>query len=279
VGTNEEHFENKDSGEDAEPNIERDKLREELQLMWYKVRLLQMYERQRLSKLIENSKLIHPKKEINGIIEEVLKEDETDITDINLLIYAAATVITKPRITKPCKKVKSRRNKDAWKIRIQRQISNWRRELSILTESGLSSDNIKLNIKKRKIFQKYKVINSIEIAQLIEELTQKVQAKAQRMRRYEKRENQHIQNKMFKEDTKQFYQYLGVKTTAINDHPHMEEVELYWKSLWEEKVQHNEKADWINREDKEKINSMNWMPMKTTETTSFLSETYDWKSP
>jgi hypothetical protein len=65
VGTNEEHFENKDSGEDAEPNIARDKLREELQIMWYKVRLLQMYERQRLSKLIENNKLIHLKKEIS----------------------------------------------------------------------------------------------------------------------------------------------------------------------------------------------------------------------
>jgi hypothetical protein len=73
------------------------------------------------------------------------------------------------------------------------------------------------------------------------------------MRRYEKRKNQYIQNKMFKEDTKQFYRYLGVKTTAINDHPHMEEVELYWKSLWEEKVQHNEKADWIKREKKEKL--------------------------
>jgi hypothetical protein len=48
-----------------------------------------------------------------------------------------------------------------------------------------------------------------------------------------------------------------VKTTAINDHPHMEEVELYWKSLWEEKVQHNEKADCIQREEKEKIDSMN----------------------
>jgi hypothetical protein len=92
------------------------------------------------------------------------------------------------------------------------------------------------------------------------------------MRRYEKRKNQYIQNKMFKEDTKQFYRCLEVKTTAINDHPHMEEVELYWKSLWEEKVQHNEKADWIKREEKEKIDSMNWMPIKTTETTSFLSK-------
>jgi hypothetical protein len=34
-----------------------------------------MSERQRLTKLIEK-KLIHLKKEINGIIEEILKEDE-----------------------------------------------------------------------------------------------------------------------------------------------------------------------------------------------------------
>jgi hypothetical protein len=34
VGTNEEHPENKDLGEDAEQNIARDKLREELQVMW-----------------------------------------------------------------------------------------------------------------------------------------------------------------------------------------------------------------------------------------------------
>jgi hypothetical protein len=143
----------------------------------------------------------------------------------------------------------------------------------------LGSDNIKLNIKKRKIFQKYKATNAIEIAQLTEELKQKVQAKAQRMRRYEKRKKQYIQNKMFKEDTKQFYRYLGAKITAINNHSHMEEAALYWKSLWEEKLQHNEKADWIKREEKEKTDSMNWMPTKTTETTSLFSKTYKWKSP
>jgi hypothetical protein len=59
----------------------------------------------------------------------------------------------------------------------------------------------------------------------------------------------------------------------------MKEVELYWKSIWEEKVQHNEKADWIKREEKEEIDSMNWIPIKTAETTSFLSKTHNWKSP
>jgi hypothetical protein len=41
-----------------------------------------MSERQRLPKLIENNKLIHSKKEINGATEELLKEDETDKRDI-----------------------------------------------------------------------------------------------------------------------------------------------------------------------------------------------------
>jgi hypothetical protein len=57
---------------------------------------------------------------------------------------------------------------------------------------------------------------------------------------------------LFKEDTKQFYRYLGAKTIAMKAQPHMEEVESYWKSLWEEKVMHNEEAEWIRREEREK---------------------------
>jgi hypothetical protein len=119
--------------------------------MWYKVRLLQMSERQRLPKLVENNKIIRLKKEMNGIIEELMKENETDITDLNHLIYAAATVIME-KVTKPGKTVKSRRNKNSWKIRIKRQISNWRKELSILAESGPGPDNFKLNAKKKENF-------------------------------------------------------------------------------------------------------------------------------
>jgi hypothetical protein len=54
---------------------------------------------------------------------------------------------------------------------------------------------------------------------------------------------------MLKEDTKQFYRHLRAKTIKVKDHPHMEEVELHWKSLWEEKYN----AEWIRREEKEKL--------------------------
>jgi len=71
-------------------------------------------------------------------------------------------------------------NENFWKIRMQRQISNWRKELSITAETGTGSDNGELNRKKRKIFKKYRVTYAREVAQLTQTLQQKVQAKAQR---------------------------------------------------------------------------------------------------
>ena len=65
--------------------------------------------------------------EINGIIEELLEEDEMDITDINNLIYAAATIITQT-LNEPGKRINNRRNVKFWKIRMQKQISSWRKE-------------------------------------------------------------------------------------------------------------------------------------------------------
>jgi hypothetical protein len=71
-------------------------------------------------------------------------------------------------ISKPERAMKIERNKDSRKIKIRRQIGNGRGELSILSESGLGFDNIQLNIKERNIYQKYKLTNTTEVAQLIE---------------------------------------------------------------------------------------------------------------
>jgi len=59
-------------------------------------------------------------------------------------------------------------------------------------------------MKKRKIFQKYRVTNSKEVAQLIETLKQKVQAKAQRIRRYEKRKRSAVRIRCLKTTPKNF---------------------------------------------------------------------------
>ena len=68
--------------------------------------------------------------------------------------------------------------------------------------------------------------NAREVAQLTETLKQKVQAKAQRIRRYEKRGTQYSQNKLFKEDTKRFYRNLGMKNIEAREPPTMAEADL-----------------------------------------------------
>jgi hypothetical protein len=112
---------------EEEQHTGRNKLKEDLQVMWHKVRFLQMCEREKLLKLTTNSKLIKLQEEINGVMEELLEEDEMDITDINNLIYAAATIITQT-LNEPGKRIKNRRNVKFWKIRMQKQISSWRKE-------------------------------------------------------------------------------------------------------------------------------------------------------
>ena len=135
---------NKHPSAEGEQHTDRNKLKKDLQVMWHKVRPLQMCETDKLPKLTTDSKLIKLQVEINGVIEELLEDDEMDITDINNRIYAAATIITQT-LNEPSKKNKYRRNVKFWKIRMQKQISSWRKELSIIAETGIGSDNGKLN--------------------------------------------------------------------------------------------------------------------------------------
>jgi hypothetical protein len=67
-----------------------------------------MSEREKLPNLKTKSKLIKLQEEINGVTKELLEEDEMDITDINNLIYTAATIMTQT-LNEPSKRSKNRR--------------------------------------------------------------------------------------------------------------------------------------------------------------------------
>jgi len=69
-------------------------------------------------------------------------------------VYIAATIMTQT-LNEPNKRSKNRRDVKFCKIRMQKQISSWRKELPVIAEIGTGSDTGKLNMKKRKIFKKY----------------------------------------------------------------------------------------------------------------------------
>jgi len=96
---------------------------------------------------------------------------------------------------------------------------------------------------------------------------------------YEKRETQFRKNKMFKEDTKKLYRNLCMKITEAREPLSMAEAEIYLNSLWGEEAKHNERAEWIRKEQKRKFSHMDWMPLQIMEITSYLSKVQNWKSP
>ena len=58
-----------------------------------------------------------------------------------------------------------------------------------------------------------------------EKLKQQIQAKAQRIRRFKKRNNFFRQNKVFEKDAKKFHGELGKKTVTVNETPSVREAE------------------------------------------------------
>jgi hypothetical protein len=87
------------------------------------------------------------------------------------------------------------------------------------------------------------VTNTRDFAQFTETLKHMMETKAQNMGRYEKRKTQYSQNKVIKKETKMFYRNLGMQYIEDREPPSMAEAETYWKSVWGEEAQLNERAE------------------------------------
>ena len=106
--------------------------------------------------------------------------------------------------------------KPCWKEKIEKELNELRAEVSILDEL-IRGVKVKPRI-LNKMKKKYKMKNSEDLAPLKENLKQKIQLKAQRMRRYDKKSKFYCQNNTFKMDKKKFYRELG-KTQMTVEKP------------------------------------------------------------
>jgi hypothetical protein len=122
----------------------------------------------RLQKLQNMFKIILIAKMVNKAIEEILDEKDLNITELNHLIYAAATIITEEiNGTAECK-LKARRSKPPpWVRPIQGGINDIRKELSMLVEIKRDYKKVK-NIKRIRLFKKYNIEKEEDLNRLIE---------------------------------------------------------------------------------------------------------------
>ena len=87
--------------------------------------------------------------------------------------------------------------------------------------------------------------NSFE--EISEALQQKIQAKAHKMQRYDKRKRFFEQHRLFAFNAKKFYREIKGGSVMVNKPPDREETKKFWKSIWENEKKHNKTAEWLPR--------------------------------
>lgn len=163
---------------------------------WEVLKEEDMAERSVLPKIKTDKKSKKVIQRANKAIEQIKHFNAGfSLTELNQLIYAAATVITDELDLKPRKTTNRKRKQPAWKLKLQKDIETKRKELSIIAE--LEKGHRVKERKVRNIERKYNIRRNQSLAEVKGIIKQQMQAKAQRIRRFEKRCKFYRQNKTF----------------------------------------------------------------------------------
>ena len=135
-----------------------------------------MKKRKKLPKLKMNKNT----KELIRMVNKIIKTTSTDdmnITDIYLMQFAGALLITNKETTaKPTTNRKTRNGPPAWQQRLQKQIDQLRSDLAIINEYITGNTSKKTKRKFKTIWKKHKITKEEQITTLKEDLKQNLQA-------------------------------------------------------------------------------------------------------
>ena len=169
-------------------------------------------------------------------------------------------------------------SKPKWQVKIDNEIENHRKEFSLLRE--LHKDKEIKSGTARKLLRKYKIESKDQVPAIKEELKQKLQVKAQRLRRYIKRNKFYRQNKIFETDTKKFYREIRKSDITLNEIPSKGLTCEFWINIWGKEKRHNENAEWLNifESNSNNIREQDWEEIKVEEIQKALRKSHKWKS-
>ena len=117
--------------------------------------------------------------------------------------------------------------KRARQERIQKQIDTPRFDLETL--KNIQNDNNVKIYKWRKLRIKYKTKRPEEIQTVLEKIKQTIQAKAGRLRQYQKWARFYKDNNLFKINAKHIYSNIGKSQIKLNKAPSEVEIRYFWE--------------------------------------------------
>ena len=191
------------------------------------------------------------------VVEDLLCDtQEVEMNEYTELVYATANIVTELCSPKRKRKVNARK-KPSWKQKMEKEIERLRGELSMLSELD-SGINVKGKI-CRNSKRKYK-LNEENRIRMKETVKQRIQLKARRIGKYEKREKFYGQNLIFINDSKKFYREIGKEKVTVNETSPINDIERFWDTTWSEEKDFNEEAEWIKnvQTDNANIQEQQW---------------------
>ena len=154
-------------------------------------------------KKVDQRKLRYVTKKVNAVIRYI----ETDgVTQTNKLAMAAALWIAKEVGVKKGKR--GEKKEPSWKIRIESDITNLRRDINRLERERQGETRGKEKTKIKELNAKYRVKKK-RMNLVIEELKQALVEKNTKVKRYEEKISQFRQNQLFPVNQKLVYEELN----------------------------------------------------------------------
>ena len=226
---------------------EQRELEEELANKIEETRYLSMEERPKLIKLKENKTFKELLKKVNIGLSRLIPIDSS-LTEINHANYGAAwymqNKLAPDYVERRGNRTKKKNTIPPWKKKIEQKITRLRAEISQMSTYMNSLNHGRSLLKKIDIIKNRYNINNEQIEGRLAEHQATVKALAAEIRNKEKKINTKQINKQFAENPRVVYRNMARETIIVQEPPKKEEVERFWKPLFEDPRQHQE-SQWI----------------------------------
>ena len=211
------------------------------------------------------------------MINKILKHlKPSTITETRNIMQAASSLVGE---LVGAKKVEAKPRKEPWwKRRIERDIESLRKDLSLIDRWFSGKWKNKTESKMNELDKKYH-LKKLGFKTAIETIKQRILAKANKVKRYNKRCQQYQQNRLFQSDQKRFFQSLE-SNQVENIAPNPEDATKFWSNIWSNPVTHKE-SEWLGeiKKDLSNVEKQEGITITSFDLMKQLKRTASWKSP
>ncbi|CAK1582479.1 unnamed protein product [Parnassius mnemosyne] len=236
---------------------------------------------------------------LNKIILPENVNKETDFYTLQTTIYCAAWTAAKvngAKITLQPREVTQRAKKEYkpnWETRLERKLNDLRSKIAQMTQFINGNRSRKIIKHVNKILEQYRIHTAHEepnkqAAHTLDTLKQKLSVVAGRLQRYKACAQRKLQNIQFTHNEKLFYRNIRQATSNVQDnnpdhnYPDSETLQNFWAGIWEQPIEHNAQAEWIQTEltnSNTNIQAMTFDHISPVIFHKVLSRLHNWKAP